>query len=212
MAALVAAVARLLPEVRVREAFVDVQDPHVADVVDDAVPTGVTVVVPLLLSTGYHTKVDIARAVATHPGQAQATQGLGPHPLLTVVLEERLREAGLADGDAVVLAAAGSSDPAAADDTRSTARDLADRLGRPVAVGFAAGAGPRIESVVEEARARGASRVVVASYVLAPGYFADVIARSGADVATAPLAPDPRLAGIVVERFRGARALRPVVA
>ncbi|TQJ30934.1 sirohydrochlorin chelatase [Microbacterium sp. SLBN-146] len=199
---LVEGVAALLPDVRVREAFVDVQDPHVAEVVDAALASGTAVVVPLLLSTGYHTKVDIARAVGAHPGRAAATRGLGPHPLLTDILCDRLRDVGLVQTDAVVLAAAGSSDPEAAVDTRATAADLARRLDRPVTVGFAAGAGPDIGTAVSEARSRGASRVVVASYVLAPGYFADLIARSGADVATMPLAPDSRLAEIVAQRFR----------
>jgi len=51
--------------VEVREAFVDVQYPRVDAVVAtavDAVPAG-AVVVPLLLSGGFHVHVDIARAV-----------------------------------------------------------------------------------------------------------------------------------------------------
>ena len=56
------------------------------------------------------------------------------------------------------------------------AERLAGRLGRPVEVGFAAGRGRRITDAVSAARAAGAPRVVAASYVLAPGHFADVIA------------------------------------
>ncbi|WP_405375138.1 MULTISPECIES: sirohydrochlorin chelatase [unclassified Microbacterium] len=55
-----------------------------------------------------------------------------------------------------------------------------------------------------QARATGARRVVAASYVLAPGHFADVIARGGADVVTAPLAPDDAVARIVAERYLAA--------
>lgn len=206
VADLVASVADRLPDAPVRAAFVDVESPYVARVLDDVAPAGTAVVVPLLLSTGYHTKVDIARAVAAHPGRATATRGLGPHPLLTAVVYDRLCQAGLAEGDAVVLAAAGSSDPAAAVDARATARQLAARLNRPVSAAFAAGAGLRIETAVSAARAGGAGRVIVASYVLAPGHFADVIARSGADIVTPPLAPDPRLAEIVADRFLTATA------
>lgn len=202
--ALVDQVRDLLPATPVVEAFVDVQTPEVGDVVAAATASGDAVVVPLLLSTGYHTRVDIARAVAAHPGRARAVQTLGPHELVTAVLLDRLGEVDLRPGDAVVLAAAGSSDPAAAVDVRRTAQELSARVDREVTVGFAAGEGPRVAAVVEQARAGGAGRVVVASYVLAPGYFADVLARCGADATTAPLAPDPRLALVVAERFAAA--------
>lgn len=162
------------------------------------------VVVPLLLSTGFHTNVDISRAVGAHPGLAVATGALGPHELLADVLHDRLTTGGAQPGDAVVLAAAGSSDPAAAVDVAAMAALLAARRDAEVTVGFAAGAGPRIADVVDETRRAGAERVVVASYVLAPGYFAQVIGAAGGDVVTEPLAPDARIAEIVAERYRAA--------
>lgn len=192
----------LLPATRVVEAFVDVQEPAIDAVLARWAPAGPVVVVPLLLSTGYHTKVDIARAVAAYPESASVAPALGPHDLLAEVLEYRLEVLGdLRPDDAVVLAAAGSSDPAAALAVASMAERLTDRLHTPVTVGFAAGAGPRITEAVETAREHGARRVVIASYVLAPGYFANVIAASGGDAVTAPLAPDERVAAIVAERF-----------
>ena len=205
ISALVAQTRRLLPDVRVEEAFVDVQEPAVDEVVDRCAAEGTAVVVPLLLSTGFHTNVDIARAVGAWPGRAVAAPALGPHDLLADVLRDRLAEAGAAEGDAIVLAAAGSSDPAAAVDVERMATLLASLVGAPVAVGFAAGAGPRIAEVVTDLRNAGHPRIVVASYVLAPGFFARVIAASGADLVTAPLAPDERIAQIVAERFRAAR-------
>ena len=51
-------------------------------------------VVPLLLSVGYHVKVDIARAVKSRPGSAAAAP-LGPDPRLAKLLDQRLREAGV---------------------------------------------------------------------------------------------------------------------
>ena len=61
--ALRAAIAGLRPGLDVREAYVDVQQPDLVDVVA-GLPEGETaVVVPLLLCVGYHVKVDIARAV-----------------------------------------------------------------------------------------------------------------------------------------------------
>jgi sirohydrochlorin ferrochelatase len=202
----------LLPGTRVVEAFVDVQEPEIDVVVEREAPRGGAVVVPLLLSTGFHTNVDIAGAVAAHPGVAVAAPALGPHELLVDVLESRLRASGLGERDAVVLAAAGSSDPGAAVDVADMARRLAMRIAMPVAVGFAAGKGTRIGEAVSAARAGGASRVIVASYVLAPGYFADVIAASGADEVTAPLAPDDRIAEVIAARFRAAASLLPVPA
>ncbi|MDT3329247.1 MULTISPECIES: sirohydrochlorin chelatase [Microbacterium] len=193
----------LLPGVAVEEAFVDVQQPEIDDVVRATAPRD-AIVVPLLLSTGFHTKVDIARAVTDAGHRATATAALGPHPLLADLLATRLREVGLAPGDAVVLAAAGSSDPAASVDVAAMADLLRERVAAPVSVGFAAGGGTRIDAAVSAARDAGARRVVAASYVLAPGFFADVIARAGADAVTTPLAPDAAVAAVVVERYLAA--------
>lgn len=195
----------LLPDVEVDEAFVDVQQPEIDDVVLAAVHRGPAVIVPVLLSTGFHTKVDIARAASSH-SDVIATGALGPHDLLALVLESRLRDVDLRPDDAIVLAAAGSSDPAAEGDVRAMAALLSRLIRMPVTVGFAAGALPRIADAVAAARESGADRVVAASYVLAPGFFADVIARAGADVVTAPLAPDVRVAGVIAERYRAAIA------
>lgn len=200
---LVDQVRQVLPDTDVREAFVDVQEPTLSAVLDACPPDAPVVVVPLLLSTGFHTQVDIARTVAAHPGSVTATPALGPHALIARVLLSRLRAVDVLAGDAVVLAAAGSTDPAAERDVRAMAEKLSMLVGRNVDVGFVSGRGPRIDAAVARARAQGAARVVVASYVLAPGHFADVIARCSADVVTAPLARDARLAAVVAERFHG---------
>ena len=97
--ALIAQVERLLPDVRIAEAFVDVQEPSIDDVVAGA--EGPAVIVPLLLSAGFHTGVDIARAARTRD-DVVATDPLGPHPLLAETLLARLREAGLRDGDFIL--------------------------------------------------------------------------------------------------------------
>lgn len=207
ISALVDQVRGLLPDVRVEQAFVDVEQPDVSAVVADLAPAAPVVVVPVLLSTGFHTRVDIARAVASFPGRAVATAALGPHDLLALTLESRLADAGVSTGDAVVLAAAGSTDPAAAVDVGAIADLLARRLTAPVSVGFAAGAGTRIADAVAAARDGGARRVAIASYLLAPGFFADVLAAAGADIVTEPLAPDVRVATIIAERYAAASAL-----
>jgi len=206
--------AALRPELDVREAFVDVQEPSVADVVGDALAGGdEAVVVPLLLSVGYHVRVDVAAAV-DRPG-ARAAAPLGPDEALVAILVDRLAAAGLRADDALVLAAAGSSDPAAAVAVQEVAVALADALGRRVGppddratpgaqgglvVGYGAGTSPRVPQAVALARA-GGRRVVVASYLLAPGYFLDRVHEAGADVVSAPLAPDRRLAELALRRY-----------
>ena len=195
--------------VETRETYVDVQQPQVDEVV--ASVEGPTVVVPLLLSPGFHTAVDIGRAAASRD-DVVVTPTLGPHPFLVEALEERLERAGVRSGDHVVLAASGSSRPEAAARVEQVRAALDERIAAPVTVGFAYGARPTVTAAVRAARASGARRVVIASYVLAPGHFADLIAAAGADVVTDPLgvAPsggaDERIVRIVAERYRTAAA------
>ncbi len=205
---LVDRIADLVPGTPVAQAFVDVEQPEVADVVAEAVDDGPVVVVPLLLSTGFHTEVDIARSVRPHALAARAP-ALGPHPLLVEVLRDRIDavvDGGLRPGDHVVLAAAGSSNPKAVVDVEGLLALLAEALPVPVSAGYAAGATPTIIEAVDAARAAGARRVVAASYVLAPGYFAGLVHRAGADVVTEPIGADRRVAQIAAERYAAALA------
>jgi sirohydrochlorin ferrochelatase len=218
------------PELDVREAFVDVQQPEVGEVLAGAVrDVGSAVVVPLLLSTGYHVRHDIAQAVAAvnaagpagaaGPDRAVAAEPLGPHPLLVDILADRYAAAEAAHGpfrsdDVVVLAAAGSSVAAAATAVEEVASALAQRLGRPVTPSYGAGAEPRVPAAVAAARASAGApgaRVIVVSYLLAPGYFLDRVLEAGADVVTDPVAgpahaekADPRLVQVVLDRYDAA--------
>lgn len=202
----------LRPHLEVREAFVDVQTPEVAQVVADALAErgaparheaaeAVTdvVVVPLLLSPGFHTHVDIASAVDLDRAEASAT--LGPDPRLADILVDRLRAVDAHVADTVVLAAAGSSDPRALAAVEQMRTLVGQRWPGQVVIGYGAVARPAVSEVVAQARAAGAGRVIVASYLLAPGFFHDRLGEAGADVVTAPLGPDPRLARIVLERY-----------
>ncbi len=195
------AVAQRLPGVDVRLAFVDVQNPTVRDVVGARARAGRRVaVVPLLLSIGYHLEVDVTAAVAPHPRVASSA-ALGPHPLLTQALVDRLTEAGATSGDDLVLAAAGSSRAAGATDARAAARMLGDVWGRPVQVGFGASAQPSVPDAVAAARAAGARRVVVSSYLVGEGFFASRLHESGADIVAAPMAAHPALVDLAVHRY-----------
>ena len=213
---LVAQVVKLLPGVRVHQTFVDVQEPQINEVLEGIPAEVETVVVPVLLSAGYHTYVDIAKAVEkrnSYAAPSVATRTLGPHPKLIDLLLERLEEVSLAACDQVVLGVAGSSDERAQDDVRTVAGILQSRLGIEVTVGFCAATSPDAASAVELARQRLASatvpgRVVVANYLLAPGFFDTKLRGTGADVVTGTLAPSRLLSDIIVERYKeGLQAL-----
>jgi sirohydrochlorin ferrochelatase len=200
-------VTALLPDVRVVTAVVDVERPQIDEVIDHEARSDDLIVVPLLLSAGYHTAVDIAGAVARHTN-ARQSEPLGTHPLIADVLVDRLSAAlpeGWLPGDHVVLAAAGSSNSAALADVEAVAARVRAMVPAPVTVGYASASVPRIADAVADARVKGATRVIAASHVLAPGFFAGLVSAAGADVVSAPLAPDPRVAQVVVERFRGTR-------
>jgi sirohydrochlorin ferrochelatase len=185
-------------------AFVDVQPPTVVDVVAGLAAEGrPAVVVPLLLSGGYHVHVDIAGAVADADG-AVAARPLGPDPRLVEVLRDRLVEAGVDPRDpltAVVLAAAGSSDPRSVADVEDTADLLQRSWAGAVTTGYGSAARPTVPDAVAAARRGGAERVAVAAYLLAPGHFHDKLAGAGADLVTAPLLPDGRIAAVLLDRY-----------
>jgi len=202
--ALARQIRRLAPVLDVRIAFIGHAEPSLPAELGAAGPD--TVVVPLLLSSGYHLTADISDA-ATSAG-ARVAGPLGPDELLLTVLTTRLAEAGVPDGTPLVLAAAGSADPAAADAVRQQAELLAKLRGVPVLAAFAAAARPAVAEAVTALREQTGQPVAVASYLLAPGHFQDQLGASGAEWVTAPLRDHPALAGLVIDRYRAAKATR----
>jgi sirohydrochlorin ferrochelatase len=213
-------IAALRAGLDVREAYVDVQDPELPSVVEHLPAGEPAVVVPLLLSVGYHVKVDIARAVKSRPDTLAAAP-LGPDPRLAALLDQRLREAGATDNDAVILAAAGSSNPKASLNVEELAGALRALRPNRIVAAYGASARPSVPEAVamlreEAAGGAGAGqsagavavggRVVIASYLLAPGFFHDQLAKAGADLVTEPLLPSPVLAEIALERYDAALA------
>jgi sirohydrochlorin ferrochelatase len=192
------------PDVDVRPAFIELVEPDVPAALAGIPPDRPAVLVPLLLSSGYHDRVDLPAAIAaTRPGTAHAAV-LGPDPLLAAALADRLVEAGARAGDAVVLAAAGSSDPDAVASVHTQAGLLAEELTRrwgvptAVAVGFGSTASPSVTEAV--GAARGAGRVAIAPYLLAAGHFADRLGEAGAEVVAAPLAAHPAVVELILRR------------
>lgn len=186
-----------------RVAFVDVLGPSPSEVLRD---TGrPTVLVPAFLASGYHVHTDVPREVAAGGNDAVTiTPALGPDPALARVLVERLRQAGWVEGDDVVLAAAGSSDPRARHDVHVTARMVSSLVQTPVRVGWIATGEPRVATVVDEVRAGGAHRVFVASYLLADGLFHHRLAEVGADGVAAPIGVAEPVVDLVARRYRSA--------
>ncbi|WP_406195601.1 sirohydrochlorin chelatase [Kitasatospora sp. NBC_01560] len=207
--ALLARVRAQRPELDVRCCFLDLAAPSLPEVLEGLSDGEPAVLVPLLLGTGYHLRADIPGALAAaRLPHVRLAPALGPDRLLAAVLADRLTESGRPAGAGpVVLAAAGSSDPAAAADTRRTARLLADRLadGRPVVPAQLAGAGPTPAEAVYALHAAGHRRVAVATYLLGPGFFADRAAGTSALWTTAPLGTHDALARLVGERYDHAR-------
>ena len=193
------------PGLTVLDAYVDVHGPELPEVVAGLPEGARAVVVPLLLSVGYHVKVDIAKAVKSRPGTLAAGP-LGPDERLAGLLAERLREAGLEAEDAVVLAAAGSSNPRAAVDVERLADMLRHLVPNRILPGYGASATPSVPDAVTELRDEEEGRVVVASYLLAPGYFHDQLAKAGADAVAAPLLPSPVIAELALDRYDAALA------
>lgn len=190
-----------LPTQEVALAYVDVQAPLVGEVLDDVMTRhSSVVVVPLLLSRGFHVDVDLADAVAAHPGSVAVRQ-LGPDPLLARLMVARLQAQGVAAGTHVVMVAAGSSRAEAAEDVETAADQLAQEWDAPVTVAYAAGTEPSAPDAVAAARAGGASTVAVAAYLLAEGFFHDRLADAGADAVTPPLGDDDAVLAVILSRL-----------
>ncbi|WP_367323221.1 sirohydrochlorin chelatase [Streptomyces sp. HUAS ZL42] len=208
---LVERVRELRPGLPVHLGHIELNEPLLTDTLAelDAQGTPEAVLVPLLLSRGYHVKRDIPEMAAAVRVHTRVAAPLGPHPLLVETLYARLVEAGWRTrtteaerrSSAVVLAAAGSRDPHSAVDTRRTAQLLAERLGVPVVPAYASTAAPTVPAAVRALAARGRHRVAVASYFTAPGRFATESAQAAPWIASAPLGTHPAMARLVLHRY-----------
>ena len=195
-AELVAAVAVRLPGVEVHLGWADVLSPTLTETLAGL---GEAVVVPAFLTAGYHVTSDLPAAIEASGGRARLAGLIGP--ALVDAVADRLLAAG-GPGDAVVLAAAGSARQRSLDEVAAAARQLAERLGRPVIPAFLTVAQPSVTQAVAQLRESGHDRVAVASYLLAPGVFAERLQTVGADVVSDPIGVHP----LVVEAVANAYA------
>ncbi|WP_304455014.1 sirohydrochlorin chelatase [Nocardiopsis sp. YSL2] len=190
-------------------AFADVLTPSVGEVA--ATVPGPLVVVPAFLASGYHVRTDIPHQLA-QAGRADAviTPALGAHPAALATARRRLLAAGYQPGDGVVLACAGTSDARAHTELDQAAAGLSQQLGTRVVRGSIATSTPTVADQVTALRRRGHTRVVVASWLLAPGLFHDRLAHCGADAVAAPLCPDAAIAQALADRYHRAAIVLPV--
>ena len=205
-----ATIRALCGELDAHVSFLDLSEPLLADVLRSLAAAGHSdaVVVPLLLGSAYHAKVDLPALVRTAPLRVSVADVLGIDPVLEEVALDRLAEVGAEPDDpslGVVLAGVGSSHAPANQAVIDLARRWNARYAMRVAPAFAT-ARPDVAGAIAKLRARGARRFAVASWFLAPGLLPDRIglrAREAAPavVLTAPLAPDPRIAGLILRRY-----------
>lgn len=199
------------PELDVRLAFLDFNAPRLPDVLTAVAGDGHrrAVVVPLLLGSAHHARVDVPaavdRAISRLPGlDVLISDVLGPDPRLSAAALDRLGQAGVSPGErglGVVLAAAGCSDPAA----NAAVHTEAASWPRTVAA-FAAATSPDVGTAADELRTGGARRVAIAPWFLAPGRLLDRVSAAagpGAVVAE-PLGAHPAVAELVHYRYAAA--------
>lgn len=224
--ALCTEVRTMRPDLRIEAAFLDLSKPSFTTVVDKLVRAGYEeiVVVPLLLTEAFHAKVDVPAAVeaaeARHPGlKIRASGILGPETVFLEVLDRRLRtalkEARVRELDALVLAAAGSSDALANQAVARLARLWGSKHKLPTVAAFASAAPPATGEAVRQFRAEGRRHIAVGSMFLAPGTLPDRAAElaleAGAVAVSAPLGADTEVARTVLARYAvGAVELVPV--
>jgi sirohydrochlorin ferrochelatase len=227
--ALTRAVAVARPDWDVRASYLDHSGPRPVAVLGNLEAAGHrrAVLVPLLLTSAYHGRVDVPAVVAAARAaglrlDVDISDVLGPRggrvdPLLLTALTRRLDEAGCGPTrsvfgggspgsgfDAVVLAAAGTRDSGARSTVGRAAAALSARLRVPCRVAWASAAPPAAGVAVARLRAAGATRVGLAAYFLAPGLLYDATvaaARAAGAVGVAePLGDVPELARLVLSR------------
>ncbi len=159
--------------------------------------------VPLLLAPAFHATVDLPAASRT----SRVAKVLAPDRRLLTAMDQRLAEAaGDRAPDGLVLAAAGSSDPAAERLVRGIAAEWSAVHGVPVEVGFAA-AQPSVGSAVAALQSAGAASIAVGCFLLAPGRLHDAVeAAAGDHPVAAPLGSHPHVIDVVVDRAVAAEA------
>jgi sirohydrochlorin ferrochelatase len=197
----------------VRLAFCDLNAPRLVDVL-----TPDAVVTPFLLADAYHARIDIPRQIAGCGVTVRQAGVLGEDDRLVAVLHERLAELGISTTDpqlGVLVVAIGSTHVAAnARTARVAPKLIAGTQWACATTAFATGTGPSPAEAADRLRRRGARRVVIAPWFLAPGRLTDRVAKYAAAegiLMAAPLGAHRLVAETVLDRFDAAVA-EPIAA
>ena len=200
----------LRPGLDVQVAFCEKSTPNLGDVLSRL--RGPAVVTPLLLASAFHARVDIPAIVAESGADVLQADTLGEDPRLVEVLRQRVTESdpGHHTEAGVLVVAVGSSHAAANARTASLADALSDRW-TAVRVAYATGPQPSVADGIEQLRAAGACRIVLAPWFIAPGRITDRvagIAASAGAVMAEPLGAHHLVASTVLDRFDQSVAAR----
>jgi sirohydrochlorin ferrochelatase len=180
---------------------------------------GPAVVTPLLLASAYHARTDIPAMIADAEVDVIQAETLGEDPRLLQVMRERLAQNQVHQferGLGVLVVAVGSSHAAANARTSS----LADTLARGARwsgaqVAYATGPQPSVLDGIDILRRRGARRIVMAPWFIAPGRITDRVAEiaEAEDISMVePLGAHPLVAETVLDRFDAAVAAKVAAA
>lgn len=211
VSAAIAAIRAARPDLDVRLCFLDLNAPSVDQVIDSVAADGyrAAVVVPLLLGSAFHARVDLpgllAAAQARHPDLAlEQADVLGSDDRLLAVVRSRIAETGADSQDrlGIALAAVGSSSEAANIRTRAIARRLTAGTHWDAVTCFATSAQPSVAQAISTLQLRGARRIVVAPWFLAPGLLTDrVIDAAPHAEHAATIGAHPLLVDVVLDRY-----------
>lgn len=207
--ALAGRIRRLRPWLDVRAAFLEQSEPSLADVLAEVAAAGSSaVVVPALLASAYHARVDMPAVIAASGADVAQAAVLGEDPALISLLGRRLAEAGHSPDDAalgVIVVAVGSSSDVANARTATVAPTLrAGTAWAGVEVAFATGPHPTVAEAADRLRAAGARRLVLAPWFLAHGRITDRVSKDAAaqDISMVePLGSHNLVAAALLDRY-----------
>lgn len=219
--ALTAAIHRLRarhPRREVQLAFLDLNAPSVSQAIDALAGRGArrAVVVPLLLGSAFHARVDLPAiltdARSRHPSlDLRCADILGDDPVLVDAARESIVAEGVSRDDpavGVALCAVGSRRRAANEHVTAVADRVRATTAWQVRACFATSAAPSVTDALDELQRAGARALVVAPWMLAPGLLWDrVLAATDAFAgvrSAAPLAAHADLAYVMDARYRDA--------
>lgn len=202
------------PDLDVRLAFLELNGPNFVDVLAGLPDARRAVVTPLLLASAYHARLDIPKQIADAGAHGiRQADVLGEDERLVSVLRERLVEVGVSPGDddlGVMVVAIGSSNLAA----NARAAKVATRLAAGTrwvgaTTAFATRPEASVARATDQLRRRGARRLVIAPWFLAPGFITDGVSKFARDNGipmAAPLGAHRLVAETVLDRYDEALA------